>query len=370
MPQKKTPRDLLDQAVAAVNASGGNQLKAAEALSLSRSTLVARLRAAALEGITPQPPQATHGTSTLYGSDGQIKLQWVKATTGRSPDEWAQHIKDVFADAQPVKKIPAPTGPCTKDLLTVYPIGDHHVGMYAWNEEAGDDYDIKIAARLLVKAMQHLVSVAPASHTGLVCNLGDFFHVDNLKAQTSRSGNHLDVDTRYAAMIRAGVMMLRAVIDAALTKHKQVRVICAIGNHDDIGALWLALALEQFYGENPRVEIDTSPAKFYYYRHGKVLIGVTHGDTGKPEKLHPVMAVDRAKDWGETLHRYWFTGHVHNRKVLEFPGVMWETFRTLPPNDAWAAAAGYRAGRDMTCITFHSEHGELSRYRCDITMLS
>jgi hypothetical protein len=369
MPQKRTPRNLLEAAVAAVNDAGGNKLQASKALNMPRGTLENRLRMAEMEGLVPLPPQAAHGTSTLYGSDGQIKLQWVKSSTARSPDEWAKHIKDVFADALPVAKIAAPAA-VSKDLLTVYPIGDHHVGMYAWGAEVGDDYDLKIAAKLLVKAMQHLVSVAPPSHTAIVANLGDFFHVDNLKNQTSRSGHVLDVDTRYAAMIRAGVMMLRAVIDAALTKHKQVRVICAIGNHDDIGALWLALALEQFYGANPRVEIDTSPAKFYYYRHGKVLLGVTHGDTGKPEKLQSVMAADRAADWGATLHRYWFTGHVHHRKVVEFPGVMWETFRTLPPNDAWAAAAGYRSGRDMTCITFHSEHGELSRYRCDITMLA
>lgn len=63
------------------------------------------------------------------------------------------------------------------------------------------------------------------------------------------------------------------------------------------------------------------------------------------------------------------TGHVHNRRQLELPGVMWETFRTLAPADAWANAAGYRAGRDMTSITFHAEHGEIGRSTFNVSML-
>ena len=81
------------------------------------------------------------------------------------------------------------------------------------------------------------------------------------------------------------------------------------------------------------------------------------------------MSVDRAQDWGETRHRYWLTGHVHTRKVIEFPGVLWETFRVLSPNDAWATAAGYRSGRDMHCIVYHKEHGEISRTRFDVSMM-
>lgn len=376
-------REACLQVKEAIDKSGGNFTVAAQLLGIPRPTLVSRYKAGVhykyfdpVEqriGMPIQPPSPVGiaaASSTLYGEDGQIKLQWIKTKEGQDPAKWVEHIKDVFADATPIKRIAAPKTLTNPKLLTVYPIGDHHVGMYSWAEETGADYDLKIAERLLVSAIQHLVESAPASNTALIANLGDFFHVDNLKNVTSRSGNVLDVDTRYAGMIRAGVRMMRTVIDCALTKHKKVRVMCAIGNHDDVGALWLALALEQFYDANPRVQIETSPSKFYYYRHGKVLIGVTHGDTGKPEKMHSVMAVDRAADWGETQHRYWLTGHVHTRKVIEFPGVMWETFRVLSPTDAWATAAGYRSSRDMTSIVFHQDHGEISRHRFDVSMLS
>jgi hypothetical protein len=89
----------------------------------------------------------------------------------------------------------------------------------------------------------------------------------------------------------------------------------------------------------------------------------------KHEGLPGVMAADRAEEWGQTKHRYWYTGHVHHTAVKEFPGVVCESFRTLAAKDAYAAGHGYRAGRDMRCIVLHKDHGEVARYRCDISML-
>lgn len=321
-------------------------------------------------GHFPAPAgHVVNGVSTLYDEHGNIRAQWVKSDAARKgPEEWAQAIKEVFADATPVRRIPRPKT-TQRETLTVYPIGDHHVAMYSWGEETGADYDIKIAENLLTSAAAHLVEIAPPSERALIANVGDFFHVDNLKNETSRSGNTLDVDTRYAAMIRAGVRMLRTFIERALAKHRTVEVICAIGNHDDIGAMWLSLALSLLYEKNPRVVVHTTPGKFHYVRHGQVLIGVTHGDTVRLEQLGAVMAADRPQEWGQTRHRYWLTGHIHQRRVIELPGVLVESFRTLAARDAYATSAGYRSGRDMMAIVFHAEHGEVARHRFDVGML-
>jgi hypothetical protein len=370
VPAHPLSKALAQQAVKAIDAANGNAVHAARALGINRSTLINRIEAAKLQGIEPRAAGNVTGTSTLYDGDGNVKLQWIKSANEKGPAQWMAEFKEAFAAVQPIRQVKKPRRQFKKDLLTVYPIGDHHVAMYAWAEEAGADYDIKISDKLLTSAMAHLVEVSPESDTALLINVGDFFHVDNLKNETSRSGNTLDVDTRYAAMVRAGLKMLRTAIATALTKHNHVKVICAIGNHDDVGSLWLSTAMDHIYSAEPRVSVEISPSKFHYHRHGKVLIGVTHGDTGKPEKLQSVMAADRPEDWGETRFRYWMTGHIHSRKVLEFPGVMWETFRTLAPNDAWANAAGYRSGRDMTSIVFHREHGEIGRSRFDVSMVA
>jgi hypothetical protein len=367
-----------EQIVEAYVNARGIQSRAAKALKLGYRTFQNRFAQLAGRGIeipqiTPAfaPPAGfnTKATSTLHGPDGEVRLQWVKSDiAGHTPEEWTEHIKAAFADVRPIKPIAAPRRVNSR-LLTVYPIGDMHVAMYAWAEEVGADYDIKIADRLLSSAAAHLVEVSPASDTALIIDVGDFLHVDSaIRNETVRSGNSLDVDTRYAAMIRAGVKMLRTVIECALAKHKNVKVICTPGNHNDLGALWLSLSMSLLYERNPRVQIETKPGKFHYHQHGKCLIGVTHGDTGKPEKLQGVMAADVPDLWGATQFRYWITGHIHTRKVLEFPGVMWETFRTLAPGDAWSNAAGYRSGRDMTAIVMDSEHGEIARHRFDVSM--
>jgi hypothetical protein len=88
------------------------------------------------------------------------------------------------------------------------------------------------------------------------------------------------------------------------------------------------------------------------------------------EKLPGVMAADRAQDWGETAWRYWLTGHVHHESKREFPGVTVETFNTLAAKDAYAANAGYRAARNMKCIVYHAEHGEVARHTVHPAMLA
>jgi hypothetical protein len=361
-----------EQLIDALRKDGGLRSAAARSLGVSVRSVHSRIDSLRANGV--DVPESTYtgkvaGTSTLYGADGSVKLTWVKEKNeGANPEQWAEIVRDVFTGTDRVKPIPAPPARL-KELLTVYPIGDHHTAMYSWAEETGEDYDIKTAERLLVSAVTYLVDLAPPSETALIVNLGDFFHVDQHRPETTRSHNSLDVDTRYAGMIRAGVAMMRACIDAALAKHRKVRVINACGNHDDIGALWLSLAMSLLYEKNPRVEIDTSPSKFAYHQHGQVLLGVTHGDTAKLDKLAGVMAADRPALWGTTKHRHWLTGHIHQRRVIEQPGCMVESFRTLAARDAWATAAGYRSGRDMTALVFHAAHGEVARHRFDVGML-
>jgi hypothetical protein len=334
--------------------------------------MTSRVLMGRLNGMDNVPPsgysQSLLGQSTLRDANGKVVLQWDKTRNEIGPDQISQAIRDALTDIPKAALVPAPDT-SNKDLLTVYPIGDHHVGMYAWAEEAGEDYDLKIAERLLTSAVTHLVDISPPSGEAVIVDVGDFTHYDNIKGQTERSRNQLDTDTRYHAMIRVALRLLVACVDSALTKHKKVTLICAPGNHNDMGAAWMIESMALYYSKNPRVKVVAKAGKFFYYEFGKVLLGVTHGDTGKPEKLGGVMALDAPEAWGRTKHRHWHTGHVHNKSQLEIGGVLWETHRTLAPVDAWAASAGYRSGRDMSAIVYHREYGEVARHRFDVGML-
>lgn len=316
------------------------------------------------------------GVSGYYKVDPEtgekvLTAQWVK-TKAEAEQQLAatlEAVKEVFIlPSMKIAKIAKPTGKLANDHLIVYPMGDPHIGMFAWGEESGEDFDVKIAEKNLCETMDRLVDCSMSTKQALIVNVGDFFHSDNKFGTTTR-GTPLDTDTRWAKVLRVGVRAMRHCVESALRKHETVRVINEIGNHDDHTSQVLTLALTMAYESNPRVTFDQNPGRFHYHRFGDVLIGVTHGDTVKPEKLGEIMAVDRQKDWGETNFRYWYTGHIHVRKVYDLPGCMAESFRTLAPKDAWTAGMGYRSGRDMYSIAIHKKFGEVERHRRDIIML-
>ncbi|KAF1706323.1 oxidoreductase [Pseudoxanthomonas sacheonensis] len=316
-------------------------------------------------GITSPLPmgQKLKGTSTLVDKrTGEQVLQWVKTNEDA---EAQQAVLEAAARAM-VSDMPrlAPrkaSGTWRQDLLTVYPIGDPHIGMYAWAEETGDDWDLNIAERVHCGAMAELVQAAPATEQAIVWNLGDALHYDSMAAVTPRSGHFLDADGRYAKMVSVAVKIIRQCIESALTKHARVHVVNLPGNHDETGALWLSIALSHIYENEPRVTVDTNPSVFSYYRWGKVLLGGHHGHACKPAALAGVMACDRAKDWGETSHRHWLIGHIHHESKKEFSGVTVESFNTLAAKDAYATNGGWRSGRSMQAIVYHAEHGEVGR---------
>ena len=311
------------------------------------------------------------GTSTLINkATGESMLQWVKTDANKdAQEELMREAIQAMVEELPKVKKKKEVKYSNEDLIAVYPLGDAHIGMRAWAAECGQDWDLNIAESAFINVFDRIVKTAPSCGQSVIVNLGDWFHADNVSGVTERSGHHLDLDGRYAKMISVGVKILRRMIESALEIHGQVRVINAIGNHDDTGAMFLSVALSHIYENEPRVSIDTSPAPFHYIRHGKVLVGVHHGHTCKSDKLPLVMATDKANDWGETEFRYWLTGHIHHDTVKEYSGCKVESFRTIAAKDAYATWGGYRAGQDSKCLVMHKDYGEVERHTVNITMV-
>ena len=373
-------REMLDEYVAA----GGDMVAAAEKLGLTIGYVRGRLReierraaakgwAPASDMTTPQPEGFTlKGVSTYYRvkEDGTKEPvgQWVK-TKADEEAKLAALLEAVARIAEPFRGLIEPAAEpavVDADLLCVYPFGDPHIGMLSWAEETGQNFDLKIAESTLVAAVDKLVEIAPPAEQALIIPLGDNVHSDNLINRTSRSHAALDVDGRWAKLLHVAIRTFRRCIDRALLKHKRVHVIVEIGNHDDQTAIVIALALELAYEKDPRVTVDTSPAKVHYYKFGKCLLGVTHGDTIKKEQLGPIMAVDRKEDWAATEHRRFYTGHIHHDTLREYPGLIVESFRTLAARDAWHAGQGYRSGQDMKCHVWHREDGLIDQHTVGI----
>lgn len=354
----------------------GTMRAAAAALGMTEAALESRLRRArkalARKGWAPEegvqhPTPEGFGIdriSTYYNKQGEPTGKWVKQKVEEEHKVQLvlEALSGVIEPMRGASTLVSPPENPADELLVVYPMGDPHLGMYAWFEETGNTFNLELAEDQLFAAADELVAAVPVAKTALICNLGDFFHTDTVRNVTMRSGHTLDVDTRWGLILKTGVKLMRRIIDRAKEKHTVVHVINEIGNHDDHSAMMLSMTLAAFYENDPRVHIDTSPQPFHWHVFGKNLIGVTHGNNTKPHELLGVMAVDQKEAWGATTHRYWYTGHIHHDTLKELPGCTVETFRTLAGRDSAAHRMGYRSGRDMKADLIHKDYGRIRRY--------
>lgn len=361
--------------VLAAYCEGQSSIKAARKLGITDSVVrrsIGTIRgAAARKGFTPEnglaseyPDGYSLGKVTIQRNrEGLVERTWERMCSDKERQQ--EMLREAFAamadDLPRLPKKPAPKA-TNKDLMACYPIGDAHIGMLSWPDETGEGWNLEIATEKHLAAMDYLVRTAPPCEHATIINLGDWLHYDNMDGATSRSGHVMDVDGRYGKMARVAVMVMRRMIETALEYHKHVRVINVIGNHDDTGAMWMAVTLAAIYEKEKRVTVDQSPAPFTYFRHGSTLVGLHHGHSCKGDRLAGVMAADMSQDWGECDYRYWWLGHVHHQSVKEYAGVTIESFNTLAAKDAYAAWGGYRAQRNMKCIVLHKETGEFSRH--------
>lgn len=359
-----------DDLIAAIKEHGSNA-RAAEALGLDRRGVDRRMARLARKGWSPDHdmtrtvPDGFHvkGTSTLYDKEGKPALQWVKSNIDheRQKELFAEFVAGLKDDVRGIAKPRKAPKRIIENSASAYPVGDAHLGMYAWAEETGQDFDTEIATRELRAAFDLLVAEAPASKVGYLVDVGDFTHADNRSNATPASGNILDVDSRFSRVRRMARDVYRYSIERMLDKHEIVEVLPVPGNHNPDSAGWLAMVLEACYENNPRVIVETSPSKFFYRRWGNVLLGMTHGDKIKRQDLPGIMATDRAKDWGETEFRYWLTGHIHHTRNEEYRGCFVESFNTLAPSDAWHHASGYRSAQQIQRIDYDKDDGIYNR---------
>ncbi len=368
----------------AIESEGGFR-PAARALGLNAETVrrsILNLDArAARSGYAPQHDMVrtvpdgyvVKGVSTLYDATGNVTSQWVKSRV--DPERQAELFRiaaEAFAAELPrAMPITAPVQTTSK-LMTVYPLSDHHFGMFCWGHETETDYDVKVADRMLRCSVDYLVHASPPSEKAAILVLGDFLDVDGYDPLTPTSGNLLDYDTRFPNIVDFSIRGLRYAIQTALTKHQRVHVIIASGNHDRDSSVWLRASMAALYENEPRIVVDRSPRKYHYTTFGNNLIGVHHGHgIKKLEDLPILMATDMPTEWGATEYRYWYTGHRHKDIVIDhIPGCRVEGFRVMCPTNAWAYEKGFRSKRDLKAIVLHEKYGEVSRALVNPAMLA
>ncbi|AKY03035.1 hypothetical protein [Salmonella phage fSE4S] len=311
------------------------------------------------------------GTSSLVDEFGNTKLQWVKtdADAERQVELMRAVIDGMKSDITPVSSVPRPKKRLNEKLLNLYTISDFHLGMLAWADESGDDWDMKIAEDLFSRWFDAAFQKAPDAGVGVINLLGDFAHFDSLDAVTPASGHVLDADTRYQKLVRYMIRMVRRVVNMALVKHKNVHLLIVQGNHDESGMIWLAEMFNTLYDNEPRVFVDTSADVYKMVQHGKTTLFFHHGHKARFDAIEPVMIAKFRKAFGESVYSYAHVGHLHHQKIVESRNMIVEQHRTLAAKDAYASRGGWMSGRSANVITYSAEYGEVARLTISPEML-
>lgn len=305
-------------------------------------------------------PGYTMGKVTVHRTPKGVVQVWER----QNPD--AERLLAALREAvdamreeiQPVP--PAPMSAHTLDkLLNCYVITDYHLGAMAWGEETGADWDIKIAEGLLVDWFASAIALAPAAHTGVFAQLGDFLHWDGLEAVTPTSKHVLDADSRFQKIVRVAIAVIRRIMAMLLAKHERVILLMAEGNHDLASSAWLRELFAALYADEPRVEVITRPDPYYCVEWGSTSLFFHHGHKRKLANLETVFIAKFREVFGRTRHSYAHTGHFHHDRVEETNTMRLEQHRTLAAPDSHASRGGWLSGRDAKVITYHQDFGRL-----------
>lgn len=374
-----TARKITDEQLAAEVSAGLSTRQIAEKYHISsRNVQIRKARLAKkgvghgrdVSGLVPDGYKVK-GTSTLTDEYGNTKLQWVKTDVDAERQEAIMRavIGAMKHEIKPLPAAPLPKKAQNHKLLNLYTVSDFHLGMLAWADETGDDWDMSIASDLFARWFDAAFQQAPDAGTGVINLLGDFAHFDSLDAVTPASGHILDADTRYQKLVRYMITMVRRVITMALAKHKQVKLLIVQGNHDESGMIWLAEMFHTLYDNEPRVTVDTSADVYKMVQHGKTTLFFHHGHKCRFDAIEPVMIAKFRKAFGQSEYSYAHVGHLHHQKIVESRNMIVEQHRTLAAKDAYASRGGWMSGRSANVITYSSDFGEVGRLTISPEML-
>ena len=317
-------------------------------------------------------PLSIKGKSTLKDGEGNIVMEWVK--TDRTESDRLQALKTAIdtlkEDIQPCKPIKAPKKIKGSKLCNQYTLTDYHLGMMAWHEETGADWDMKKAEDVLVRFFEVGILQSPNANECIFAQIGDFLHWDGLDAVTPASKHVLDADTRFTKLVRVAIRVIRKIIKMLLNKYQKVTVIMAEGNHDPASSIWLREMLSSFYENEKRVIIDTNADPYYCIVFGKNTLFYHHGHKRRLSNIDTVFVAKFKKEFGNAEFVYAHTGHLHHEHKKETNLMILEQHRTLASKDAYASRGGWLSGRDAKVITYHKNYGEVNRNTININLLN
>lgn len=287
-------------------------------------------------------------TVQLYAVTAHLKRVVTKAVE-KALDLVFARFKDAAPKWPKVDKDRAAKG---EPFLAVMGLMDAHFGKYCWEGETGENYDLKIAEAVFANAVEDLLAESRHRNvTRFVLPFGnDFMHFDGRDFKTTR-GTPQDADGRFSKVLATAI---KAVTDGVekMAAVAPVQVELVPGNHDRTLAECICHTIAARFHHTERVAVNVSPKTRKYVRFGATLLGLTHGDMVKAEKLPGLMAAEAKREWADTSCHEWIIGHGHRsqkwvtKDVDTQQGTVVRMLRALTRSDLWHHDSGYVTGAE------------------------
>lgn len=302
-------------------------------------------------------------SQNYWAGFSQVKVEYEAISISES-EYYKEFLKELKEAGKTAIKIETPTtSKNSKKHLLELVLPDLHLAKMTHEEETGEHYDTEEAIYRYQKAVSTLLSRVPLDQIGKVLlvvgnDLGNF---DNLGGATT-AGTPQDSDSRYHKMfIKAKKLMINTI--NTLLKHCPVDVEVVSGNHDNLFAFHVGEVLDAYFDCNKDVTVNNSPKPRKYYKFGKCLIGLAHGDNEKEVELPLIMAREAPQLWADTKYREWHLGHFHKTKSINFKsidenqGIRVRRLPALTATDAWHNRKAYHSLKSADAFVWSKEEG-------------
>lgn len=162
----------------------------------------------------------------------------------------------------------------------------------------------------------------------------DFFHNDSIVNGQTTKGTHIEKVDMMRAVKEAKTFMY-ALIDTAIHRANEVRVIYTPGNHDRSTAWMFMQVLLERYG--PSVVDDTLEYR-KVITYGKNSIMITHGDSKQAtaKNLAHIFPIMFSEEFANANVREVHAGHLHHEAEADIYGVMVRRLSSGGKVDEWS----------------------------------
>jgi hypothetical protein len=235
----------------------------------------------------------------------------------------------------------------TADKIGLINIMDCHLNKLSVAETTNYNASIEDNVRIFREAFATLFDKCFADNVERIAfPIGNDFYNDDNHAFTT-SGTPQDVFPDWSNSFTLGLNAIRWCVDYSLSKGIKIDLITVYSNHDKNKLWYLSKCLELIYENNPNVTLDFQRVPFKFYEYGKCMLAFGHGDAGKVNDFHNLMASLQPEMWGRTKHRSMWLGHFHSSKQYKYlnhedrRGVELHYMRAMSNPDTWHYSNGY-----------------------------